>query len=88
MSVLAIGYAQDNPLPTTLLRATVAMLAGLLLARWWGLTVRKQLAMIFLNDLKQKEETTSGETTENAETEATKQAAESGVTPEAEVAAE
>ena len=82
MSVLAIGYAQGNPLPTTLLRATVAMLAGLLLTRWWGLTVRKQLAMIFLNDLKQKEETTSGETTENAETEATKQATESGVAAE------
>ena len=88
MSVLAIGYTQDNPLPATLLRATVAMLAGLLLARWWGLTVRKQLAKIFLNDLKQKEETTYGETTENSETEATKQPAESGVTPEAEVAAE
>tara|TARA_Y100001934_G_C12260167_1_gene729603 strand:- start:100 stop:348 length:249 start_codon:yes stop_codon:yes gene_type:complete len=82
MSVLAVGYAQDNPLPTTLLRATVAMLAGLLLARWWGLTVRKQLAMIFLNDLKQKEETTSGETTENEEIDATKQATESGVAAE------
>ena len=88
MSVLAIGYAQDNPLPTTLLRATVAMLAGLLLTRWWGLTVRKQLAMIFLSDLKQKEQTTTEGTTENAETEATKQATESGVAAEAEVAAE
>ena len=88
MSVLAIGYAQGNPLPTTLLRATVAMLAGLLLTRWWGLTVRKQLAMIFLSDLKQKEQTTTEGTTENAETEATKQATESGVAAEAEVAAE
>lgn len=88
MSVLAIGYAQDNPLPTTLLRATVAMLAGLLLTRWWGLTVRKQLATIFLNDLKQKEQTASDGTTENTETEATKQATESGVAAEAEVAAE
>jgi len=88
MSVLAIGYAEDNPLPTTLLRATVAMLAGLLLARWWGLTVRKQLATIFLNDLKQKEEAASEGTTENAETETTEQAAEPGVAAEPEVAAE
>ena len=63
MSVLAIGYAQGNPLPTTLLRATVAMLAGLLLTRWWGLTVRKQLAFIFIDDLQQKETAISEEAT-------------------------
>ena len=53
--VLALGYAQQNPLPTTLLRAVIAMLIGLVLSRWWGLMVRKQLAFIFLDDLKQKE---------------------------------
>ena len=82
IAVLAIGYAQDNPLPTTLMRATIAMLAGLLLTRWWGLTVRKQLAFIFLDDLKQKEETASEETPENTETEATKQTAETEVAAE------
>ncbi len=82
MAVLAIGYAQDNPLPTTLMRATIAMLAGLLLSRWWGLTVRKQLAFIFLDDLKQKEEAASEETPENTETEATKQTAETEVAAE------
>jgi hypothetical protein len=82
IAVLAIGYAQDNPLPTTLMRATIAMLAGLLLTRWWGLTVRKQLAFIFLDDLKQKEEATSEETPENTETEATKQTAETEVAAE------
>ena len=82
MAVLAIGYAQDNPLPTTLMRATIAMLAGLLLSRWWGLTVTKQLAFIFLDDLKQKEEAASEETPENTETEATKQTAETEVAAE------
>ena len=82
MSVLAIGYAQDNPLPTTLMRATIAMLAGLLLTRWWGLTVRKQLAFIFLDELKHKEETVSEGTPENTETEATKQTAETEVAAE------
>ena len=82
IAVLAIGYAQDNPLPTTLMRATIAMIAGLLLTRWWGLTVRKQLAFIFLDDLKQKEETASEETPENTETEATKQTAETEVAAE------
>ena len=82
IAVLAIGYAQDNPLPITLMRATIAMLAGLLLTRWWGLTVRKQLAFIFLDDLKQKEETASEETPENTETEATKQTAETEVAAE------
>ena len=36
IAVLAIGYAQDNPLPTTLMRATIAMLAGLLLSDGGG----------------------------------------------------
>ena len=65
--VLALGYAQQNPLPTTLLRAVIAMLIGLVLSRWWGLMVRKQLAFIFLDDLKQKETVLSEETTEQEE---------------------
>jgi len=65
--VLALGYAQQNPLPTTLLRAVIAMLIGLVLSRWWGLMVRKQLAFIFLDDLKQKETALSEETTEQEE---------------------
>ncbi len=67
--VLALGYAQQNPLPTTLLRAVIAMLIGLVLSRWWGLMVRKQLAFIFLDDLKQKETALSEETTEQEESE-------------------
>ena len=67
MLVLALGYAQQNPLPTTLLRAVIAMLIGLVLSRWWGLMVRKQLAFIFLDDLKQKETALSEETTEQEE---------------------
>ena len=50
--------------------------------RWWGLTVRKQLAFIFLDDLKHKEETASEGTPENTETEATKQTAETEVAAE------
>ena len=65
--ILALGYAQQNPLPTTLLRAVIAMLIGLVLSRWWGLMVRKQLAFIFLDDLKQKETALSEETTEQEE---------------------
>jgi len=65
--VLALGYAQQNPLPTTLLRAVIAMLIGLVLSRWWGLMVRKQLGFIFLDDLKQKETALSEETTEQEE---------------------
>ena len=65
--VLALGYAQQNPLPTTLLRAVIAMLIGLVLSRWWGLMVRKQLGFIFLDDLKQKETVLSEETTEQEE---------------------
>ena len=67
MIVLALGYVQQNPLPTTLLRAVIAMLIGLVLSRWWGLMVRKQLAFIFLDDLKQKETALSEETTEQEE---------------------
>jgi len=74
--MLGIGYALDNPLPTSLLRATIAMLAGLLLARWWGLTIRKQLAYIFLDELKQKEVASSDETPDNTETAGAEVAAE------------
>lgn len=69
MIVLALGYVQQNPLPTTLLRAVIAMLIGLALSRWWGLMIRKQLAFIFLDDLKQKETALSEETTEQEESE-------------------
>ena len=68
LMVLALGYAQQNPLPTPLLRAVIAMLIGLVLSRWWGLMVRKQLAFIFLDDLKQKETALSEE--ENGQDEA------------------
>ena len=64
LTVLALGYAQQNPLPTTLLRAVIAMLIGLVLTRWWGSMVRKQLAFVFLDDLKQKETAISEETSE------------------------
>ena len=74
--MLGIGYALDNPLPTSLLRATIAMLAGLLLARWWGLTIRKQLAYIFLDELKQKEVASSDETPDSTETAGAEVAAE------------
>ena len=67
LTVLALGYVQQNPLSTTLLRAVIAMLIGLVLSRWWGLMVRKQLAFIFLDDLKQKETALSEETTEQEE---------------------
>ena len=67
LTVLALGYVQQNPLSTTLLRAVIAMLIGLVLSRWWGLMVRKQLAFIFLDDLKQKETVLSEETTEQEE---------------------
>ena len=39
----ALGYVQENTLPTTLLRAVIAMLIGLFLARWWGLILQRQL---------------------------------------------
>ena len=41
---LALGYVQENTLPTTLLRAVIAMLIGLFLARWWGLILQRQLS--------------------------------------------
>ena len=68
LTVLALGYAQDNPLSTTLMRAVIAMLIGLVLSRWWGLMVRKELAFNFLDDLKQKETALSEE--ENGQDEA------------------
>ena len=68
LTVLALGYAQDNPLSTTLMRAVIAMLIGLILSRWWGLMVRKELAFNFLDDLKQKETALSEE--ENGQDEA------------------
>ena len=82
LTVLALGYAQENSLQVTLLRAVIAMLAGLLLSRWWGLTVRKQLAFIFLDDLKKKEEAASEATPDNTETDATEQTAETEVAAE------
>ena len=63
LTVLALGYAQHNPLSTTLMRAVIAMLIGLVLSRWWGLMVRKELAFNFLDDLKQKETALSEEET-------------------------
>ena len=41
---LPSGYVQENTLPTTLLRAVIAMLIGLFLARWWGLILQRQLS--------------------------------------------
>ena len=41
---LSLGYVQENTLPTTLLRAVIAMLIGLFLARWWGLILQRQLS--------------------------------------------
>jgi len=37
------------------MRAVIAMLIGLVLSRWWGLMLRKELAFNFLDDLKQKQ---------------------------------
>jgi hypothetical protein len=45
------------------MRAVIAMLIGLILSRWWGLMVRKELAYNFLDDLKQKETGLSEEET-------------------------
>ena len=88
LSVLGIGYAQNNLLSTTLLRATIAMLAGLLLARWWGLMIRKQLAYNFLDDLKQKELEKPVQTLENLESETAKQTAEAEVAAKEEAPSE
>ena len=63
LTVLALGYAQDTPLSTTLMRAVIAMLIGLVLSRWWGLMVRKELAFNLLHNLKQKETALSEEET-------------------------
>ena len=48
-AALALGYVQENTLPTTLLRAIVAMLAGLFLTRWWGLMLKRQLSAAALD---------------------------------------
>ena len=82
IAVVAMGYALDNPLPTTLMRATIAMLAGLLLARWWGLTVQRQLAMIFMNEIKAKEETGDSELDANEVSQTSEQTLEGEVTAE------
>jgi hypothetical protein len=50
------------------MRAVIAMLIGLVLSRWWGLMVRKELAFNFLDDLKQKETALSEEETGQDET--------------------
>ena len=68
LTVLALGYVQQNPLSTSLLRAVIAMLTGLVLSRWWGLIVRKQLTFIFLDDLKKKEAALPEEATEQEDT--------------------
>ena len=81
-AVVAMGYALDNPLPTTLMRATIAMLTGLLLARWWGLTVQRQLAMIFMNEIKAKEETGDSELDANEVSQTSEQTLEGEVTAE------
>tara|TARA_B100000676_G_C17487847_1_gene536712 strand:+ start:75 stop:353 length:279 start_codon:yes stop_codon:yes gene_type:complete len=77
VAALALGYVQDNTLPTTLLRAVIAMLVGLFLARWWGLSLRRQISSASIEGLanKQKAEETqqpSDETeqTGNSDTEA------------------
>jgi len=63
LTVLALGYAQDNPLSTPLMRAVIAMLIGLVLSRWWGLMVRKELGFNLLHNLEQKETALSEEET-------------------------
>ena len=47
---LALGYLQENTLPTTLLRAVIAMLIGLFLARWWGLLLRRQVSLVMIEE--------------------------------------
>ena len=49
---LALGYVQENTLPTTLLRAVIAMLIGLFLARWWGLILQRQLSAAAIEKMK------------------------------------
>ena len=50
LGALALGYFQDNTLPTTLLRAVIAMLIGLFLARWWGLLLRRQVSLVMIEE--------------------------------------
>tara|TARA_B100000029_G_scaffold203911_1_gene201922 strand:- start:1868 stop:2137 length:270 start_codon:yes stop_codon:yes gene_type:complete len=68
---LALGYVQENTLPTTLLRAVIAMLIGLFLARWWGLILQRQLSAAAIekmnssnDDQPQSEEADQSETPE------------------------
>ena len=48
LGALALGYMQENTLPTTLLRAVIAMIIGLFLARWWGLLLRRQVSIVMI----------------------------------------
>ena len=77
-AALALGYVQENTLPTTLLRAIVAMLAGLFLTRWWGLMLKRQLSAAALEDAMKKNDSpsTGDQKTEDEEP--------SGGTPETE----
>lgn len=50
LGALALGYLQGNTLPTTLLRAVIAMLIGLFLARWWGLLLRRQVSLVMIEE--------------------------------------
>ena len=68
---LALGYVQENTLPTTLLRAVIAMLIGLFLARWWGLILHRQRSAAAIekmnssnDDQPQSEEADQSETPE------------------------
>ena len=70
---LALGYVQENTLPTTLLRAVIAMLIGLFLARWWGLILQRQLSAAAI----EKMNLSNGEQTPSEE-------ADQSETPEAE----
>ena len=48
LGALGLGYIQENTLPTTLLRAVIAMIIGLFLARWWGLLLRRQVSIAMI----------------------------------------
>ena len=50
LGALSFGYLQENTLPTTLLRAVIAMLIGLFLARWWGLLLRRQVSIAMIEE--------------------------------------
>lgn len=58
-AALALGYVQENTLPTTLLRAIVAMLAGLFLTRWWGLMLKRQLSAAALEGVAENNDSPS-----------------------------